>query len=186
LLRDPTARAVSHWGLRTWKDREERSFADAVADELGADWLKDPVVAGARFGTAAGASSPGGKRGGSRSERTGAGPQRRGSGPKGRRQELYVERGIYQPQLERWHATFPKEQLLLLESEAFFADPAALFGDVCDHLGIPRKAPRQPKHRHANQRPREPEPEVIEGLRQLYAPHNRRLADYLGRGFSWS
>jgi hypothetical protein len=171
LLRDPTARAVSHWGLRSWKGREDRSFAEAVADELGPDWLKDPAAAGAQLGA---------------SGRGGSGKPKPGVRPKGRRQELYVERGVYQPQLERWHSTFPKEQLLLLESEAFFADPAALFGDVCDHLGIPRTAPRQPKHRHANQRPREPEPEVIEGLRELYAPHNRRLAAYLDREFSWS
>ena len=171
---------MSHWGLRSWKGVETRTFAQAVEDELGAGWMDDPAGVGekrcattasrGRREAAAGATGPG--RGRKRSS--------------ARAPEKYVARGVYVDQLKRWHAVFPREQLLVLESEAFFADPPAVFDEVCDHLGIPRVPPKPPKHRHGNQRPREAEPEVVEALRVLYRAPNRRLAEYLGREFSWS
>jgi hypothetical protein len=177
LLRDPAARAVSHWGLRSWKGVETRTFAEAVEDELGPGWMNDPAAVGERLRdddeADANVSGTGGVRVG----------RKRSSA---RAPERYVARGVYVDQLRRWHAVFPREQLLVLESEAFFADPPKVFDDVCDHLGIPRVSPNPPKHRHGNQRPREAEPEVVEALRKLYRAPNRRLADYLGREFSWA
>src|SRR4051812_30452024 len=49
LLREPAARAVSHWGLRSWKGVETRTFAQAVEDELGAGWMNDPATIGERL-----------------------------------------------------------------------------------------------------------------------------------------
>jgi hypothetical protein len=171
LLRDPAARAVSHWGLRSWKGVESRTFAQAVEEELGAGWMRDPERRGETLRDLGEATRG---TGGGRRRQTGRAPER------------YVARGVYVDQLQRWHAVFVREQLLVLESEAFFADPPSTFDSVCDHLGIPRVPPRAPRHRHANQRPREPEPEVVEALRVLYRAPNRRLADYLDRDFSWS
>jgi hypothetical protein len=177
LLREPAARAVSHWGLRSWKGVETRSFAEAVADELGPDWMKDPEGLGERLRDVADGVSGGRERG------RGRGSSRSNSP---RTPERYVARGIYVDQLQRWHAVFPRDQLLVLESEAFFADPSGVFEAVCEHIGIPRVPPKAPKHRHGNQRPREPEPEVVEALRRLYVAPNARLASYLAREFSWS
>ncbi len=174
LLREPAARAVSHWGLRSWKGVETRTFARAVEDELGAGWMSDPTAVGERLrddgDSAVGATASSCRR----------------RKPSARAPERYVARGVYVDQLTRWHAVFPREQLLVLESEAFFADPPSVFDDVCDHLGIPRVPPKPPKHRHGNQRPREAEPEVVEALRELYRAPNRRLTEYLGRELSWS
>jgi hypothetical protein len=175
LLRDPAARAVSHWGLRSWKGVEKRTFAQAVEDELGAGWMNDPAAIGETLRD----EGEGEGTGGSGTNRAG---QKRSSA---RAPERYVARGVYVDQLQRWHAVFPREQLLVLESEAFFADPPTVFDEVCDHLGIPRVPPKAPKHRHGNQRPRDAEPEVVEALRVLYRAPNQRLADYLGRELSW-
>ena len=176
LLRDPAARAVSHWGLRSWKGVETRTFAKAVEDELGAGWMNDPAAVGEKLRDEGEGEANGGAgtRGGGRKRSSARAPER------------YVARGVYVDQLQRWHAVFPREQLLVLESEAFFADPPKVFDEVCDHLGIPRVPPKPPKHRHGNQRPREAEPEVVEALRVLYRAPNRRLAEYLGRGSIWT
>jgi hypothetical protein len=169
LLREPAARAVSHWGLRSWKGIEARTFAQAVADELGPDWMRDPEAVGEAL----------------HDDPSKAANGRTRMSTSQRAPERYVSRGIYLDQLQRWHAVFPREQLLVLESEAFFGDPPGQFDVVCDHLGIPRVPPRAPRHRHGNQRPREPEPDVVEALRRLYSAPNARLAHYLGRSFSW-
>jgi hypothetical protein len=176
LLREPAARAVSHWGLRSWKGVETRTFAKAVEDELGAGWMSDPAAVGERL------------RDDGDPESSEGGPAVNGGrkGSSSRAPERYVARGVYVDQLQRWHALFPREQLLVIESEAFFADPPGVFDGVCDHLRIPHVPPKAPKHRHGNQRPRDAEPEVVEALRELYRAPNRRLSDYLGREFSWS
>jgi hypothetical protein len=49
----------------------------------------------------------------------------------------YVERGFYGRQLARALDLFPREQILLLQSEALKQDPTGTIGAVCDFLGIP-------------------------------------------------
>ena len=48
----------------------------------------------------------------------------------------YLSRSRYGPQLERYAALFPPHQLLLLRSEAFFADPAGTAALVWRFLGL--------------------------------------------------
>ena len=50
----------------------------------------------------------------------------------------YLARGVYVTQLERWWAHFPKEQLLLLQSEDFFANPENAYLETLDFLGLAR------------------------------------------------
>jgi hypothetical protein len=47
----------------------------------------------------------------------------------------YVERGFYGRQLERLFALFPREQVLLLTSDALKEDPTAVLGRICGFLG---------------------------------------------------
>jgi hypothetical protein len=49
----------------------------------------------------------------------------------------YVERGFYGRQLAGALDLFPREQILLLQSEALKQDPTGTIGAVCDFLGIP-------------------------------------------------
>ena len=79
LLRNPVARAISHYGHQLQRGVEQRSAADAL---MGAD--------------------PSGKG----------------------KPNHYKRRGLYAQQLEQVLQHYPREQLLVLRSEDFFAQPA--------------------------------------------------------------
>jgi len=99
---------------------------------------------------------------------------------------LVVRRGIYQPQLERWRTHFPDDQLMVIQSERWFADPPAVMAEVCDFLGLPRREslPRVMRNRN---KPHEPfDDEVIARLREFYRPHNEALSAYLGMPLDWN
>jgi hypothetical protein len=99
---------------------------------------------------------------------------------------LVVRRGIYQPQLERWRTHFPDDQLMVIQSERWFEDPAAVMEEVCDYLQIPRREqlPRVMRNRN---KPHEPfDQEVIARLREFYRPYNEELAEYLDLDLDWN
>ena len=99
---------------------------------------------------------------------------------------LVVRRGIYQPQLERWRTHFPDDQLMVIQSERWFADPPSVMDEVCDYLGIPRREqlPRVMRNRN---KPHEPfDEDVITHLRAFYEPYNEELADYLDMDLDWN
>jgi hypothetical protein len=169
LLRDPTARAVSHWQLRSRQRLEQRSFTDSVDADLAeiareAEDLstRDPALPG---------EPP------DRIRRTGH--HRR------TRYERYVARGLYLPQVQRWHAAFPREQLLILPSERWFREPLPVMREVCRHLGLraPRRLP--PMRRNTWGTPKPIDSEAVDRLREFYRPHNAALEAYLGARFDW-
>jgi Sulfotransferase domain len=95
----------------------------------------------------------------------------------------YRARGIYVDQLKRWHEHFDPDQLLVLKSEDYFADPIGLVGRVHAFLGLPKsdiviesrkKRPYQPM-----------DPATRRRLEGFFKPHNRRLYEYLGVDFGW-
>jgi hypothetical protein len=49
----------------------------------------------------------------------------------------YLARGDYAAQLRRLLALFPRQQILVIDSQRFFADPVAGVGDVLRFLGLP-------------------------------------------------
>lgn len=96
----------------------------------------------------------------------------------------YALRGLYATDLRRWLAFFPREQLLVLESERFYEAPGEVLSETFAFLGVPDcPCDRYPKH-NARQYPAA-ERAVRDRLREFYAPHNRDLADLLGRSFRW-
>ncbi len=107
-------------------------------------------------------------------------PQKRVNDP------LVVRRGIYQPQLERWRTHFPDQQLLVIQSERWFRDPAGVMEEVCHYLRIPPRGqlPRVMRNRN---KPHEPfDEDVIARLREFYRPYNDELAGYLGMELDWN
>jgi hypothetical protein len=99
---------------------------------------------------------------------------------------LVVRRGIYQPQLERWRTHFADDRLMVIQSERWFGDAAAVMDEVCDFLGLPRRAslPRVMRNRN---KPHEPFDEaVIAHLRDFYRPYNDELAEYLDMTLDWN
>jgi hypothetical protein len=96
----------------------------------------------------------------------------------------YAARSRYAEQLERWFASFPREQLLVLFTEELSADTAGTYRRVLDFLGVaahdlesyPRIFDRDYSVMNSATRAR---------LDQELEDPNRRLAALLGRNLPW-
>jgi len=97
----------------------------------------------------------------------------------------YLSRGRYADQLQSWMKLFPKEQMLILRSEDFFAEPGRVLQEVFQFLELP--AWELPNYKPYNAREYNTmDPEIRQRLFQYFEPHNRRLYDLLGRDFAWN
>ena len=153
LLRDPVARAWSHYHHMVGLGHEPLDFAAAVGAEaertapdlarLRTDSLHDPVAL-LRYS--------------------------------------YVARGRYAEQLARWRDRFPTDQLLVVRSEDFFADPARQFGRILEFLGLRPWAPPDFVNVSRQRRPvLPPMPDAVRvELVERFASLNDELAALLG------
>jgi len=98
----------------------------------------------------------------------------------------YTLRGLYIKQLRRWMEHFPRSQLLVLQSERLFRDPAATTAVVYDFLGLP-------PHRLGHYKPflqgkyeRQMPVELRTKLAAYFEPYNRELFQWLGEKFDWT
>jgi hypothetical protein len=100
----------------------------------------------------------------------------------------FLARGLYAEQLEAWYAHFPRERLLVLKAEDFFADVRGTVRQVVDFLGLPTGDWEPEKLEASNVGSyKEPlDPELRARLRVYFAPHNARLYELLGRDFGWT
>jgi hypothetical protein len=100
------------------------------------------------------------------------------------RHQAYRLRGQYAEQLERVFARFPREQVHVLESESYFAEPEREYTALLEFLELEPFTPQR-FDRH-NARPSKPMPgNTRELLAEHYAPHDERLAGLLGRRPRW-
>ncbi len=119
LLRDPVDRAWSHWAHMRRLGIETLSFDEALAAEprrLGGalDRLAevDPL------------------------DRDRDEPL-----PRPVLRYSYVARGRYGAQLERWLARYPRDRILVVRSEEFYADTPRVFASIVAFLGLPEWLP---------------------------------------------
>jgi hypothetical protein len=96
----------------------------------------------------------------------------------------YLARGRYAEQLERWFASFPREQLLVLLTEELAADTAATYRRVLDFLRVEASElesyPRIFERDYEQMRP-----ETRLRVEERFAEPNRRLGALLGRELPW-
>jgi Sulfotransferase domain len=94
------------------------------------------------------------------------------------RHHAYLSRGQFAEQLERVYHHFPRNQVHVMRSETFFADPHAEIGKLTDFLGL---APWMPAHvEQHNARPSSGMPgQAHEFLVQHFRPHNEALEELL-------
>lgn len=157
LLRNPVTRAYSHYQHSVLRRREPLSFEDALAAE--ADRLTGEE------------------------ERMLADPSYMGFA---HQHFSYLLRGMYADQLNRWRDHFPAEQMLMLEAEQMFKQPAEVFADVLNFLGLDPWQPKTFENLNTG-RYKEPMNAVTRArLEAYFAPHNRRLESMLGWRTSWS
>jgi hypothetical protein len=109
----------------------------------------------------------------------------------------YVFRSIYHDQVKRWMTTFPANQLLILQSEQFFEEPAAHMSRAISFLGLQgfdfAATPRLEKiwgggvTRALNKAAdyREMNPETRSLLESFFRPWNTKLSGLTGMDFGW-
>jgi hypothetical protein len=87
-------------------------------------------------------------------------------------------------QLKAWSNLFPPEQLLILNSEAFFADPAATYRQVVAFLNASESVLQSTNKRNVGSY-QKMSPATRQRLVEYFRPHNQRLYEYLGTSFNW-
>ncbi|HEY5891190.1 MAG TPA: sulfotransferase [Acidimicrobiia bacterium] len=101
----------------------------------------------------------------------------------------YVTRGQYAPQLERWFATYPRDQILVLESEAFFQHPDDVLQRILAFVGADPWQPAEFRnHSYSVQESaghREVPEAVSEVLEGKFALSNQALGDLIDEEISW-
>lgn len=153
MLRNPVSRAFSHHQMSVKQGHETLPFRDAVALEP------------ARL----------------QEERERLGADAAFSHGRHHRYHSYLLRGRYAEQLERWFAHFPREQFLVLQSEAFFKNPAATYREVLEFLDLaPFDLPVYARHNQGKREGSVLSAELREQLGAYFAPHQARLEQLLG------
>jgi sulfotransferase family protein len=156
VLRDPVARAHSHYEYSRHRGLEDLSFEEALdreAERLAGE--VDRICHQAGYRSLA------------------------------HRHHSYLSRGLYAEQIEKLHALFGPESVLVLQSEAMFDDFRSVLSRVFTFLGLPPVAiDSSPVYKAGKY---EPLPlRTRRRLEELYAEPNERLYALPGIDFGWN
>lgn len=157
LLREPTARAFSHYQHIVRDGQETLSFEEALEKEderLVGEYEK--ILADESYEARA------------------------------YRFYSYRTRGRYVEQLETWTKHFPREQLLVLQTEAYLRDPQATTDRVLDFLELPRWKDFSHQRQNVGGYRETMKEATRDELRAYFKPHNERLWKWLGEEWDWA
>ena len=108
------------------------------------------------------------------------------AGPSDRSRYSYRARGVYVDQLRRFEAWMP-DRMLVLGFDELFGGRADGWRALGDFLGIdPADFPPPPSLLSSSSSAPEMEPGTRARLEAFYRPHDRRLADFLGRELAFT
>jgi len=147
LLRDPIARAYSHYRHTRRNGHEDLTFDEALARETAR-------------------TAP------ERDRYTHAG----GRPDKALFRFSYAARGYYADQLARWLEHYPADRVLVLLAERLFADPAASTRRAAEFLGLPEADLDVGEAFNTGGSSDPIPPDIEHELRQHFAPYNANLA----------
>jgi hypothetical protein len=160
LLRNPVDRAYSHYYHNIRRNRETRSFAEAIA-------MEPRLIAGDE-------------------ERLYRDDSYRNHNHK---HFSYLARGVYIRQLERWTALFPMAQFKIIKSEHFFNRPQEVLEEIVAFLGIESSSLKKSTAGDIAVGGGANYPTMSSQLRlklqAYFQPHNRRLYQFLGTHLGW-
>jgi hypothetical protein len=100
------------------------------------------------------------------------------------RHQAYRRRGHYADQLTPFVEGLGRDHVHVLQSESFFSDPEAEFARLLAFLGLPAVMPATFDRYNARERAPLAEPLRTE-LAEHFAPHDDRLAEFLGAPPGW-
>jgi hypothetical protein len=96
----------------------------------------------------------------------------------------YLARGFYADQLPWWWEHFPREQLLVIQSEAFYRDPVTTLRRVTEFLELEDWQP-EPYRGHKSYGYGRLAPETRQKLADHFREANQRLFQLLGTDYDW-
>jgi len=97
----------------------------------------------------------------------------------------YTHRGLYLRQLRQWLEYFPRSQLLVVQSEWLFRNPAGATAAVHDFLGLAPHQLQRYKPFYEGKYDRDMPVELRNKLSAYFEPHNNELFAWLGKEFDW-
>lgn len=103
------------------------------------------------------------------------------------RRTSYLGRSIYVDQIQRWRKFFGEDQMLIIQSEDFFARTPEVLERVVAFLGLPpwKFELSSTRGRNKGSYDEPMSPGIRRRLEEYFEPHNRRLYEYLGVDFGW-
>lgn len=164
LLREPAARAISHYYHKKNKNAgETRDLIDCLIAE-GMEIAPDLT---SRLASDLGRSV-----------------ERVRDNARVLRPPTYIRRGFYADQVAPWLRLFGRERMLILKSEDLFERPRDVYDETLAFLGL-RPHDCGPLKAFNTGRYGEVDPLVMRYLAQIFDEPNRRLRAMLGERFSW-
>lgn len=155
LLRNPVDRAISaYWHARRM-GRETRRLDEAL--KVDTEWYEKE-----------------------RAFEQGTGPQPSGAAAR----PTYLRRGIYHEAVSVWRRHFLPEHLMVIQSEAMFADPRAVMARVFKFLDLPPTESIDLEPQNVG-RYDDSDGEARRYLENFYRPHNEQLSQLCGTKFTW-
>lgn len=155
VLRDPIERAYSHYNHIRRLNREPLSFEEAIEKEEQRITPDIEKLAKDEFYKA-----------------------------DQRRDYSYLTRGYYAKQLKEWFKHFPKEQLLIVQSEEFYRETPKVYNEIVEYLGLNSYTLPTFEAKNALKYAKMA-PETKEKLKAYFAPKNEELYELLGKRFDW-
>ncbi|MGH3089705.1 MAG: sulfotransferase domain-containing protein [Rubrobacteraceae bacterium] len=156
ILRNPVDRTYSHYQHQVRNDREPLSFEEALErEEKRLAGEAEKMIEDGTYYS------------------------------KVHRRHSYLARSRYAEQLEVWLSLFPRERMLVLNSEALFENPEPVLDAVTSFLGLsPLRLDAYNKHMPGSYR-EDMRPETRQMLVRYFRPRNRRLYELLGERYPW-
>ena len=98
----------------------------------------------------------------------------------------YKSRGHYKEQIERFLNYFSRQQILIINFEAFVDEPEKTLREVFEFVGIDTEYKvKNLKPRNVGTQKSDVDPEVYRYLNKYFMPHNQALYNLLGKSFDW-
>jgi len=97
----------------------------------------------------------------------------------------YQARSRYLEQLQRYWTVFPEDQMLIVQSEILFSDPASVLARICEFLDIDPEDLTLPEGRKNAGDYSDDHADIRVQLAEQFKPDTAALFDRLGRRFDW-
>ena len=98
----------------------------------------------------------------------------------------YKQGSYWLRHIKRWEEFYPRENMMLIHSESFFARPAQAMVNVQEFLGMKTFTIAKTYHKiNAHRYPQKMKGDTREKLIEYFRPYNEELYDYLGVDLGW-